>query len=84
MAEPLRFLSFSSFVEVPFWSVLARKVLDDLKLSTDPVPISGYYGCPQPQVPDRSLVPRVEQWCDTDRSDADRRAASNRGKRLRG
>jgi hypothetical protein len=42
--EPLKFPPFGSFVEGPFWTLLARRVLEDWRLCTDPVPVLGYYG----------------------------------------
>ena len=40
----MQFPPFVSAVEAPFWTVLARRVLEEWRLCTDPVPVLGYYG----------------------------------------
>ena len=43
--KTLLFQSFSSFLDVSFWSEFSKKKLDVWKLSEDPVDISGFYSC---------------------------------------
>ena len=42
--QKMQFPPFVSAVEAPFWTVLARRVLEEWRLCTDPVPVLGYYG----------------------------------------
>jgi len=43
VTKDVLFQNFESHIDISFWQRLSRKKLDDLKLSTEPVPISASY-----------------------------------------